>query len=565
MADDLYASPGGDAKSFYLYVDYLGAKLETEWLARNGKVNYTSEFLENGVCVHDLDPAVAEALKGFHDDSLRTSFRVDDALPGYFAPALGDDTIRRINAENTYFTSPSSKPVEALEAFLESVRSYVENQFGYTFRVTNVRAWRCRPGSDFGPNGWHNDGPTLYLRKILIYVNPPNPTNGTIQVVTRKGQNVTLDRDKPTWVLVDADALVHRGRPSPTIERPIIEITLFPSEIPSVKPVFAGQNARVPLPSPQEYEEALSTTGGNVYKPVSPSTTDRLKTTVRSALGLPRRLAKGVRDGLIGRPPQPAAPPKRLAGDFNINIGGGPRFNHAGWRNLESVPSPANPFGFKLHPQARFPVPSGTVETVYSSHCLEHLDDATVERVLSEARRVVHKDGRLVLKLPDYEKALACWKARDESFFAGKWGFETVNWSWPARQVADGLDSWASMVFCGFWNEAYGDHFGRAVNRGPGAYHGPAVQTAKLVPELLTLDSPHEIARRLRESVLADEGKVTFNHQNAWSRAELTALLASAGFKVVSQDEAEVIEKAASVPLIEQQRDVSMYCLALPA
>ena len=82
-----------------------------------------------------------------------------------------------------------------------------------------------------------------------------------------------------------------------------------------------------------------------------------------------------------------------------VNVGGGPRFCYLGWLNLEEVTSPANPLSFKLTPTCRFPVADNSVATVYTSHCLEHLDDATVQQVLREAtnlsRRVRQRFPRL--------------------------------------------------------------------------------------------------------------------------------------------------------------------------
>ena len=62
-----------------------------------------------------------------------------------------------------------------------------------------------------------------------------------------------------------------------------------------------------------------------------------------------------------------------------------------------------------------FPVDDKGAEIVYSSHCLEHLDDATVDRVMTEARRMCR--GHLVLKLPDFDEVLLRWTGGDSEYF----------------------------------------------------------------------------------------------------------------------------------------------------
>ena len=52
----------------------------------------------------------------------------------------------------------------------------------------------------------------------------------------------------------------------------------------------------------------------------------------------------------------------------------------------------------------RIPADSGTVEVVYSSHMLEHLDRAQARRFLSEAARVLKPGGIIRLAVPDLRK-----------------------------------------------------------------------------------------------------------------------------------------------------------------
>jgi tetratricopeptide (TPR) repeat protein len=256
-------------------------------------------------------------------------------------------------------------------------------------------------------------------------------------------------------------------------------------------------------------------------------------------------------------------------GTHFLNVGGGPEFVHPRWTNLEAAAGPGNPTPFRFDPACTFPLPTGSMLLVYSSHCLEHLDDATVARVLAETRRVIRDDGAVVLKLPDFDRALAAWRSREPSFFGDAfWGFHTVAWTWPGRAVPDTLDTRAAMLFCGYWNAAYGPegvHFapgrGRRVD---GAYHGPPRLAPDDVAALLALPSPHALAAALCDRARAEEPEARFNHQNAWSRDELCGVLAAAGFAVLSFDAERIRRRWAFVPDLESMCAQSLYCVAVP-
>lgn len=245
-----------------------------------------------------------------------------------------------------------------------------------------------------------------------------------------------------------------------------------------------------------------------------------------------------------------------------LNIGGGSEFAHFRWKNLDGAVGPANPSPFSFHPDCRFPLRDDSVTTVYTSHCLEHLDDATVARVMSEARRVLKDGGRLVVKIPDFDRALTSWRSGDESFFdPDRWGLRRLIPIWARRGVPGTLDNRASMVFCGFWNDEYGNHFGERKAHDL-AYHGPAVIDSGALRQLISSASPHTIAAALRGHVIATETSYHFNHQNAWSRSELKRLLKRHGFEATSFEEHEVIAAASDIPGITNSRTESLYCLA---
>lgn len=248
----------------------------------------------------------------------------------------------------------------------------------------------------------------------------------------------------------------------------------------------------------------------------------------------------------------------------HVNIGGGPFFNFSSWLNLESVPSPSNPIPTQLTNETTIPLETGAVRTVFSSHCFEHLDDETVARCLCEANRVLGPDGVLVIKLPNFDAALNAWQNNDLSYFSDKaWGYGGVNSTWASKGVVDSIDRRASMVFCGYGNQAYGDHFADRRNFGPDAYHGPADCDEGMLVKLKDSSSPWAIARALRTFVEETEVEPIFSHRNAWSEVEFKKLLSESGFRLLSTDAQSICTHLSHIPGIETAQDISCYYLCI--
>lgn len=252
---------------------------------------------------------------------------------------------------------------------------------------------------------------------------------------------------------------------------------------------------------------------------------------------------------------------RSIRGVDSLNIGGGPNFIGLGWINLEEVKSSFNPNPFRITADSSFPLKDACVKTIYSSHCLEHLDTKTVHKVFSEAFRVLKKDGQFIIKLPDFDCALDAWRRGDLNFFDDKfWGFPSVTDTWKNRRIEDCIDRRASMVFCSFWNSSYGDHYAEKISKNDAAYHGPAVTDIDFLQKLKNDNTPSQISEALSCFVEKNEKDYRFNHRNAWSRGELQDLLASSGFQVVTFDKNTILSDFSHIPGIRAQESQSMYC-----
>lgn len=112
---------------------------------------------------------------------------------------------------------------------------------------------------------------------------------------------------------------------------------------------------------------------------------------------------------------------------------------------LDEIDSPG---GRKLHIGAHtiFPVQDNSIKMINTSHHLEHQDDKIVDQIL------------IVIKIPDFDLSISHFINNNYQNIKGK-GIESVAWSWKSMNVEISYLNAFSMMFCGYWNKSYGDHF----------------------------------------------------------------------------------------------------------
>lgn len=248
-----------------------------------------------------------------------------------------------------------------------------------------------------------------------------------------------------------------------------------------------------------------------------------------------------------------------------VNIGGGPNFSVPDWLNIDEFGESRINHRAKLDSEVTLPAMTGTAEIVYSSHCLEHLNDATIAALLPECHRILNAAGSLVIKIPDYQALLANYRAGRQQHFADDlWNFPVMTPTWPRRDVPDTIDTRCAYLICGFWNQAFGHLFGDHDVNAPGAYHGPPAMPLKDLKRLLADPSPNRIARELRDFVLESETDYAFNHQNAWNLDEFDGLLRNHGFRLLTSNAGMVRQQYRGIPGIDEMADISAYFVAVP-
>lgn len=545
-------------------IDLQGAQLERAWIGIERLSNYTSRFLEMGFAEYELSDALAQDLRGFFDPDLRIPFEVGDCADHFWGAPLPPSTVEKLNQTHHYFARPAYQTEKALVKFLYDNAQALEAELGCHFKITNVRAVASLPTGDFGPTSWHFDGSAKFLRKILIYPQAMDPETGSIEIFDRQGASAVINSREGVALLCDTSILLHRGRPGSdnAAPRPMIEVTLAPSNITSLELVFAGQNARVPKVDVKALPLALQEVHNSLATAIQSGQFDRRPKSRWSKKALLARAKKSINKRLTSRK---SGPQKiwNMAG--KVNLGGGPNFMHKGWLNFDGVDRASVSSNVEFSGQTVLPVSTRTAALVYSSHCLEHLDDATVQQLLKESRRIVSADGDLLLKIPDFSKALDRYNADDSSYFEGQWAIEAVASNWKSKGVIDGIAARAAFLFFGYWNKSFGNPFASGSVRSSDAYHGPIPMETAGYERVLAHGDPRMIVSLFREhaGLLNDLGG--YNHCNAWGREQFAELVEECGFKVHSNDSRQICDHFADVPGVEQMFDITQYLWAKPS
>lgn len=100
--------------------------------------------------------------------------------------------------------------------------------------------------------------------------------------------------------------------------------------------------------------------------------------------------------------------PVRADGRVFLHLGCG-RVNHPAFVNIDAVPLPHIHFVRSITDLSIFAAES--VDLIYASHCLEHIQHGKLAAVLGEWRRVLKPGGILRLSVPDFDLIVAAYEA----------------------------------------------------------------------------------------------------------------------------------------------------------
>ena len=442
---------------------------------------------------------------------------------------------------------PSEETMAVLREAIAELRPGIQERLLYNFSVVNLRFFEVLPGRDYE---WHADHFPTGIYKVLVYLTGTSKELGTTYV--RIGDTeYALNLPPGAALLFDSNNLIHRAvSPQPTHDasnatrnapkgRITVEFTIAPSLFPSNEIPQPGLIATYPAVPPglENYLPFLGALG----KPAPKSQSNQLEQMLNNLFAARKNW--------------------RALPTTGINIGGGPYFAAAGWANLDGAFGPANQDPFKFSAKCHFPFDDGALTRAYTSHTFEHLPDTVVYRVLSETYRVLASGGRLLVKIPDFDGYRQAYVAGN--FEPYRRITRKVEHFWPRRNVKTTDLVRLCFMHCNFWNKAYAvDHYEAVHETNDAAFFGPVpIQSDEAIANIVLNHTPHETAMLLRRLALQHEPDLIFGHQNAWSTLEMTELVESFGFKVISTNRDEIINACRDWPEVAQHFDVSMWVL----
>ncbi|WP_197472680.1 hypothetical protein, partial [Oleiphilus sp. HI0123] len=421
-------------------------------------------------------------------------FSVDDLLVDHHAYDVVEKLGQTQDAHDLYPNRVIPVVIRKLHNFLrEEFSSQVKSPFVYV----NTRAWTTKPGTErFGPNAMHLDGLEAGHLKIMVYLTPLNKESGYLVI----GNDEIKDVPAGLCVMFKNSDISHSGVPGLSLGRTCIEVTLMRALV-DLPQLWLGHHFGRHLVDPSI-----------AYLRASELINDQTKIQEK----------------------QPLFPTDKL----KINIGSGRR-DWSEWTCFDEINSPGVT-NLVLNETVKLPIENQSVGLAYSSHAFEHLPDNTIFRIMWELRRVLCVGGVFLLKIPDFDWFVGEYLKGSDECMVNK-GVESITYTWERKGLLDNLQNRVSMMFCGYWNSQYGDHFSGNIDRNnKAAYHGPAVMNEAFIDQLFRECSPNQIARTMCKVALSDPDFYRFNHQNAWSKEEVVNMFTEFGFSLVSTDRDEI-------------------------
>lgn len=102
---------------------------------------------------------------------------------------------------------------------------------------------------------------------------------------------------------------------------------------------------------------------------------------------------------------------------YNVGAGG---FSHPYWMNVDNNRLNANESNFlfyDLFSLEKLPLENNIAELIYTSHCIEHVNDLAVKNLFKEAYRVLKPGGYFRIVTPDIDLAYDAYVNNDRGYF----------------------------------------------------------------------------------------------------------------------------------------------------
>ena len=187
-----------------------------------------------GVMTFPLDEGLADRLLAALLESPKTPLRHDDFALGYVSTAASQSDY--MNECNEY-RALTPQSLALLSEFLSVAGPTVEQSIGHPFRVGSTRQFQLVPRTVAADR--HTDGWPVAIRKIFILPRGAGPRSGTTWFRLRDGEELTIESDKPIWMIFENSVVLHAPITGQSL-RPTIEFDILPARETSLEPVSAG-------------------------------------------------------------------------------------------------------------------------------------------------------------------------------------------------------------------------------------------------------------------------------------------------------------------------------------
>jgi predicted SAM-dependent methyltransferase len=414
----------------------------------------------------------------------------------------------------------------------ETIRKYCKSPY----TIVNTRMWTTKPESEsFGPNAFHTDGFYPSHFKVMIYPFGMNEDRGYLMV----GDKKIINMPEGTVILFKNSDVLHAGVAGKTKDRLVIEITVL-------RTFFHLPQEHEGHPNGRHYKNFILVLRNYVGKNgIFNIILKLLNRKIRFCIeNIKLKITKKINLVIPIR---------------KVNLGSGKKC-WIGWRCFDALEYETIET-LKFTPNCALPENLSKVDLFYSSHNLEHLNDETVENILKQVSDKIKDNGHFLLKMPDFELLLNLYRSGLLVEINDSGVLDTM-FTWCNKGVMPTIENKVSMVFCGYMNSAYGNHFENQRKLLSNYYHGPALIQKEKLEFILKNESIRNISKILNSHATLDKDFSQFNHQNAWARDDINLMLFKNGFKLIS-DNKDVITKnfKYKIPDIKTSIDSSMYLL----
>jgi SAM-dependent methyltransferase len=105
---------------------------------------------------------------------------------------------------------------------------------------------------------------------------------------------------------------------------------------------------------------------------------------------------------------------RRKSGPLHLHLGCGPKYL-PGFLNIDA--NPRRKVDLWLDVRCGLPFKSGSVDSIYTTHMLEHLYSDELERLLKECRRVLRPAGGMRIIVPNLTSAIRAFQSNSPEWF----------------------------------------------------------------------------------------------------------------------------------------------------